>query len=359
MRSCPLCNLEIDESDLVRYYLSDKKLIGFIEKKHPGWTPHSGACSRCLEELFREYSSSSIAVREEITEEKTLITEASELIQKPETLGTAATLITIHGVDLGKKYDLVHVETLIGRGETCQIRINEENVSRLHSIIFKRGSEVIIEDQNSTNGTFVNTRKIKAKPLQDGDLILIGSTIMKFMSGGNIEQHFHEEIYKLATRDGLTQVYNKSFFLDRLTDEFNRSKRYDRDLSLLLFDFDHFKAVNDTFGHLAGDEILRKSATLIHQNLRKEDVCGRYGGEEFGVFLPETANKNALQIAEKLRKLIEMTRYQHGGHSVEVTISIGMASLGKTIKTVEQFIEAADGALYKAKKSGRNCVRSS
>jgi diguanylate cyclase (GGDEF)-like protein len=257
---------------------------------------------------------------------------------------------------LGKKFDITD-EMLLGRAENAHIRINEENVSRLHAMIYKKKGEILIEDQNSTNGTFVNTRKVKSKTLRDGDLILIGNTIMKFMSGSMVENEYHEEIYRLATMDGLTRVYNKSFFMERLSDEFSRSKRYDRDLSLLFFDFDFFKRVNDTYGHLAGDEVLKQATALVMKNLRKEDIFGRYGGEEFGIVLPETQAPNATQLAEKLRKLVEKTPFSYQDKLIGVTVSFGVATIHKNVQNVSQLLDLADKALYVAKKSGRNCVK--
>ncbi len=359
MSTCPLCSLPIDESDLTRHYLKDELLVNFIRAARPQWKPEMGACSRCLETYYNEFSSqvSHPHHGDENNEEKTVITESNELVQGPAVRVDIACLVTIHGAELGKKFDLVAEETLIGRGETAHIRINEENVSRLHAIILKKGEDLVLEDQNSTNGTFVNTRKIKSKPLRDGDLILIGNTILKFMSTVNVEHQYHEEIYRLATIDGLTGLFNKNFFLERLAEEYSRSKRYDRSLSLLFFDFDHFKRINDTHGHLAGDEILQKASSLMQRNMRKEDLCGRYGGEEFGVLLPETPHKNALFLAEKLRKLIEGTTFEHAGKTIPVTISIGVATLTKDVKTPTQFVEIVDQALYRAKQAGRNCIK--
>ncbi|MFH1018939.1 MAG: GGDEF domain-containing protein [Pseudomonadota bacterium] len=351
--------MPIDESDLTRHYLNDTHLVDFIKAAQPNWKPDQGACSRCLETYYNEYSSQISHPRhgEENTEEKTIVSESDELVKEQAQSGDIPCLITIHGAELGKKFDLLTDETLIGRGETAHIRINEENVSRLHAIVMRKGDDLILEDQNSTNGTFVNTRKIKSKPLRDGDLVLIGNTILKFMSTFSIEHQYHEEIYRLATIDGLTGLFNKNFFLDRLAEEFSRSKRYDRSLSLLFFDFDHFKRINDTHGHLAGDEILKKASSLIQRNLRKEDLCGRYGGEEFGVLLPETPHKNALFLAEKLRKLVESTSFEHAGKAIPVTISFGVSTLTKDVKNPTQFVEMVDQALYRAKQAGRNCVK--
>ncbi|HLG18852.1 MAG TPA: GGDEF domain-containing protein [Bdellovibrionota bacterium] len=356
MINCAMCGLKLDDTDLTRHYLKDPRLVQFIQQTHQTWTPDQGACSRCLENFARELSTPS-AAREEITDEQTVITAAEEFIRDvPEEGG--ASLITIHGVDLGKKFDLPDGDMIIGRGDSSHVRVNEENVSRQHAKLFKQGTEVIIEDLHSTNGTFVNTKKITSHPLKDGDLILVGNTILKFVSGSHVESQYHEEIYRLATIDGLTRIFNKNFFLDKVTHEFGRSKRYRRELTLILFDFDHFKKINDTYGHPCGDFVLQKTGSIIMKNMRKEDVCGRYGGEEFGILLPETSLQSALRLADKIRKLVEGTVFDFAGATLKSTISVGVASLTQDVRTSEQFIARADEALYRAKRDGRNCVRS-
>ncbi len=358
MKNCPLCGLAIDSTDLMRHYLQDEGLVAYIQTIYPGWKPEDGACAPCLESMAHDHISKNMnsAPPEDSGEEKTVITEAPEMI--PSSLKSQPSVVVIHGVDFGRKFDLDGRESIIGRGEHSQIRLNEDNVSRVHAKILNLGEEILIEDQDSTNGTFVNTRKVKTQPLKDGDLILIGNTILKFMSGSNVENQYHEEIYRLATLDGLTQLFNKAYFLEKLEDEFSRSKRYGRDLALLMFDFDHFKAINDTYGHQAGDEVLKKTAFIILKNMRKEDICGRYGGEEFGLLLPETPKVHAVQLAEKIRKLVKRIPYASGGDTFSVTISLGVAYLNPSIDTSEDFIAAADKALYQAKKDGRDCVRS-
>jgi diguanylate cyclase (GGDEF)-like protein len=356
MNKCPICGLAIDDTDLSRHYLKDPRLVQFVQQTHRNWKAEDGACSGCMENFYREMSTPSIS-KDEITDERTVITAANEFIRDT-TEEQGASLITIHGMELGKKVDLPDGDLIIGRGETAEVRVNEENVSRQHAKIFKQGEEVIIEDLKSTNGTFVNTKKIMSHPLKDGDLILVGNTILKFVSGSHVESQYHEEIYRLATIDGLTKIYNKNFFLDKLNHEFGRSKRYRRDLSLILFDFDYFKKINDTHGHLAGDFVLQKTGSLIMKNMRKEDVCGRYGGEEFGILLPETPLQSALRLAEKIRRLVEGTSFDFNGTIIKTTISVGVASLTPDVRTSEQFIARADEALYRAKRDSRNCVRS-
>ena len=356
MKACPLCGLEFEDTDLVRHYLNERELVEFIQETYLNWKPEDGACSRCLEANYRELRSKDLTRK--LGDEQTVITHTNQFAGDEERKEIGACLITIHGTDLGKKYDLWGTETIIGRGEDAAVRILGENVSRQHARINKIGGEFILEDLQSTNGTFVNTRKVASQPLRDGDLVLIGNTILKFMSGTNVEHQYHEEIYKLATLDGLTKLYNKNFFIERLQDEFGRSQRYGRDLALILFDFDHFKSINDTYGHLAGDEILKTSAELIIRNMRKEDVCGRYGGEEFGVLLPEIPPANALYLAEKIRKLVEVKSFRFNNTDIRATISVGVASLSKDIPDYKTLVQKADQALYRAKNDGRNCVRS-
>lgn len=266
-------------------------------------------------------------------------------------------LITIHGANLGKKYDLPEKPIVLGRSENADIRVNEDNVSRQHARVERLGTRVVIEDLNSTNGTFVNTVKITSQELNNGDLILVGNTLLKFISGPNIEHQYYEEIYQLATLDGLTKACNKEYFLDRLEEEFRRSKRYNRHLSLIMFDFDRFHELNNKYGHLAGDHVLKKVTRVIGQNLRKEDILGRYGGEEFAILLPEIDQENALFLAEKLRKLVEDTHFEHNETIIRATVSVGLAFLTQNIRTIKQFLEKADQALYRAKSDGRNCVR--
>lgn len=268
----------------------------------------------------------------------------------------APALIVIHGADIGKKFDLNKAETTIGRSDHCDIQINEENVSRNHARVLVGSSDVIIHDEGSTNGTFVNTRRVPSAALKDGDLILIGNTILKFVSTSSVESNYHEAIYRLATLDGLTQVFNKKYLLDKLESEFLRSRRYCRDLAVIIFDFDHFKKINDQYGHPAGDYILQRTASVIMKNMRKEDIFGRYGGEEFLIVLPETKLANASRLADKLRLLIQSLDYSYQKLSIRVTISCGVAALSQSMQSCKELIDQADGALYQAKRGGRNRV---
>jgi diguanylate cyclase (GGDEF)-like protein len=192
--------------------------------------------------------------------------------------------------------------------------------------------------------------------MRDGDLIKIGRTIFKFLTGGNIENAYHEEIYRLTTIDGLTQIFNKRYFLETLEREIARSHRYRREMSLVMFDIDHFKKVNDSFGHLAGDYVLKHLAQTVKTRIRREDCFARYGGEEFAIVLPEIDGLNAKPFAEKIRQLVEATDFKFENTTMPVTISMGVATLDVESTDAQALIKRADDRLYEAKSSGRNCV---
>jgi two-component system, cell cycle response regulator len=286
---------------------------------------------------------------------KTVVTSISKISERPPT--KEACLVVIYGNDLGKKYNLDAATLVLGRSSKSDIQIDQESVSRAHSKIVNTGKSIRIRDLGSTNGTYVNDEPIEEKVLGDGDLIKIGRTIFKFLSGGNIERAYHEEIYRLTTIDGLTQIYNKRYFLETLEREIARSNRYRREMSLVLFDIDHFKKINDTFGHLAGDQVLKTLASTIKAKIRREDLFARYGGEEFAIVLPEIDGYNAHQFAEKIRRIVEATEFIFEATKIPVTISMGVATLDAETSDSAALIKKADERLYEAKNAGRNCVR--
>lgn len=281
-----------------------------------------------------------------------------------------ACLVVINGVDLGKKYSLAQASTVVGRSSKVDIQIDEDAISRSHAVIENHGNKFMLRDLESTNGTYVNDRDVREKRLVDGDQVKIGRTIFKFLSGSNIEASYHDEIYRLTTTDGLTQVYNKRYFLKEMEREMSRSIRYSRELSLVMCDIDHFKSINDTYGHLAGDYVLKQVAQRIRRHIRRDDVLARYGGEEFVLMLPELPKNRAIGTAEKLRKLIESEPFEFDNVTIPITLSMGVAGLPEYIEEVGggapeemskdincfAFIKIADDRLYRAKEGGRNMV---
>jgi len=288
------------------------------------------------------------------TQSRTLVTAINHLKEKPS--DKQACLVVIYGAELGKKYNLEKPTIGVGRSSKSGIQIDQESVSRNHAKVVNTGKTIILRDLGSTNGTYVNDELVDEHILTDGDFIKIGRTIFKFLSGSNIENSYHEEIYRLTTIDGLTQIFNKRYFLETLDRETGRAIRYRRALSLILFDIDHFKNINDSHGHLAGDSVLKQLAEVVRSRIRREDTLARYGGEEFAIVLPEVEQKHAFLTAEKLRKLVEKTAFKFEDTKIAVTISLGVEQLGEDIREPSAFIKKADEKLYQAKTQGRNQV---
>jgi len=221
----------------------------------------------------------------------------------------------------------------------------------------RRGNTWYVVDDGSTNGTYLNEEQVQGDVvLGNGDRIKVGPTILKFLSGLDAEAKYHEEIYKMTIVDGLTQIHNKRYLFEALEKELIRARRYERELSLAIFDIDFFKRINDQFGHLAGDHVLRELARVVQDRIRRDEVFARYGGEEFVIVLPETGLSGALALAENLRQRVESHIFMFQGERIPVTISVGCSQLSKDDRTGPDVIQRADEKLYEAKRGGRNRV---
>lgn len=290
--------------------------------------------------------------KEPITDQ-TIITK----IEKVESPGEKnAYILFLSGPLVGKLHQLNEGETILGRAPDSNIAVDDNRISRHHIAIALGRGETVLRDLGSTNGTFVNGKRIHSHTLKDGDKIqLSSSTIFKFAYQDKLENVFHKELYKMAVIDAVTGVFNKRYFLDRLKEEFSHAKRAGLSLSLIMLDIDHFKEVNDTHGHLAGDFALAHLAALIKPMVRAEDIFARYGGEEFAIILRGAASEGALQLAERIRSTIEKSPVSFETIRIPVTISLGVATLSREeAKTPEEFIAAADRYLYESKQGGRN-----
>ena len=252
---------------------------------------------------------------------------------------------------------LDHAKTRVGRGADNHIVLDGDSVSRRHAHFEQRGATWWVVDDGSTNGTFVNDDQIdREAELANGDRVKIGPTIFKFLSGADVESQYHEEIYRMTIVDGLTQVHNKRYLSEALDREIVRARRHERDLSVILFDLDHFKRINDVHGHLAGDFVLKELARVVQARIRRDEVFARYGGEEFVVVLPETTLDGAVALAESLRERVMGSRFPFQGEPIEVTVSLGVATLGGDDRTAAELLQRADEKLYQAKRAGRNRV---
>ena len=288
-------------------------------------------------------------------------------IRPPEAATRDACLVLIYppGPLMGKRFGLENPQIFIGRGSDCEIQLDFDSVSRRHATVERRGSALIVRDLDSTNGTYVNEAPLAQRcALGNGDLVQVGNTIFKFLSGGNIETNYHEAIYRMTIIDGLTGAHNKRFLLDFLDRELARAKRHHRPISLVMFDLDHFKKVNDVYGHLTGDHVLREISRRVASRIRREELLARYGGEEFVVVLPEAYRDGARAFAEQIRLRVAEDPIEFEGDTIAVTISLGVATYVegdtevKSDMDVNGFIKEADTNLYVAKNGGRNRVAS-
>jgi two-component system cell cycle response regulator len=290
-------------------------------------------------------------------DEKTRVTQVVQG-PLPESPGNDC-LVVIYAAEqglLGKRYVLDKSPQRVGRGADNQIVLEGDSVSRRHAHFERRGSTWYIVDNNSTNGTYLNEEQVMGDAIiNNGDRIKVGPTILKYLSGLDAEAKYHEEIYRMTIVDGLTQIHNKRYLFETLEKELTRARRYERQLSLLIFDIDYFKRINDQYGHLAGDYVLRELARVVQERIRRDELFARYGGEEFVIVLPETPIQGGVTLAENLRTRVASHGFVFQGERIPVTISIGCAML-KDDKTATELIQRADEKLYEAKRNGRNRV---
>ncbi|MBN4049442.1 diguanylate cyclase [bacterium AH-315-N03] len=269
-----------------------------------------------------------------------------------------AFLMVLAGTNTGHMQKVIESVT-VGRSVNADLRIVDDGASRFHARVFTEDGTTYVEDMGSKNGTRVNGEIVKKRiALRDGDKIQIGATCMlKFSFQDDLEEKFQRGMYEAALRDGLTKIFNKRALMEHLKAETAYSDRHKVPLSLIMFDLDHFKAVNDTHGHPAGDYVLRTVAEVVQSAVRQEDFLARYGGEEFAVSCRGVAVDQTMVLAERLRVGIEERRFEYESVLIPITISVGVAGCpAPGIDNANALIAAADVALYQAKNSGRNRV---
>jgi two-component system, cell cycle response regulator len=291
-----------------------------------------------------------------MSEWKTRITKVQAVKPRADVGEACLVLIYPPGPDMGKRFALTRNEVVLGRGSDCDIQVDRDSVSRRHARVFRSTDQWMVEDLQSTNGSYVNDVPVQNSMLRDADFLKIGAAIFKFLSGQGVEASYHEEIYRMTIVDGLTGAHNKRYFLEFLEREIARCARYRRPLSLLMLDIDHFKAINDQHGHLTGDFVLRELSRRLLVRVRREELLARYGGEEFAAVLPETDLNGGRIFAEQVRRLVADAPFEYEGDRFDVTISVGLTTVeGEDIDPMT-FIKRADDNLYRAKRDGRNRV---
>ncbi|HVZ73557.1 MAG TPA: GGDEF domain-containing protein [Polyangia bacterium] len=287
-------------------------------------------------------------------------------LERPKTApgGASAYLVVIAGPSFGEMHKLRGERTSLGRGDRCDVRIVDDGVSREHVAIQREGGKHVLVDLGSTNGTFCNGLRLAKEAraaLNDGDKISVGaSTILKFTYQDQVDEHYQKQLFESALRDGLTNTFNRRYFLDRLHGELRFAVRHTKPVALLFADIDHFKKLNDTYGHQAGDHVLAGVARVMMTTVRAEDVLARYGGEEFAIICREIELDGAEALAKRLVAAVAAKPFEHGGQRIPVTISVG-AAVDRGRSEAQALIAAADAAMYEAKRTGRNrvCVHKS
>ncbi|TNE49003.1 MAG: diguanylate cyclase [Deltaproteobacteria bacterium] len=292
--------------------------------------------------------------------EATMIARTEATRQAIENQQEQPYLIVMAGNMAGQIFSLDTERTLLGRSPDCEVSLFDIDISRIHAEIRKHSNgQMVLSDFNSTNGTYLNGKQISQSELRDGDRVQLGcSTILKFSFHSEIEEMYQRRLYENAVLDGLTQIYNRKFFEERLSTELSFAQRHQSSLSLLMIDIDHFKSVNDTHGHLAGDQVLRYVAQSIKDLLRKEDIVARYGGEEFAVIARGIQPTQAAILGERIRSTVEMLEVPtNNGNMIRTTSSIGVVTMGNNqFTSPQQLVHEADMRLYQAKRMGRNRV---
>ena len=269
-------------------------------------------------------------------------------------------LVRYIGHPIGELIPMPASGLTIGRAQENLLWLDEPEVSRRHARLDAApdGERVELRDLGSTNGLYVNGRKVEAREapvrLRSGDVLRVGGHAFKLKRLDPLERQYHEAVRAQTTVDPLTGVSNRATVLHQLEKHHELARRHRRPLTLLLADLDHFKAINDTFGHAAGDLVLRAFGGLLTGRLRGSDHVGRLGGEEFLMVLPETPAAMALNVAEKLRRALEDECLEYQGRPLRVTCSLGLAELTAADLDGGDLLARADAALYRAKAEGRN-----
>lgn len=289
-------------------------------------------------------------------EQKTLTSEAFSL--RPPSARDRAVLVRMDSVQAGQVTSLDGQEIRIGRHPDSTLLVDDEGMSRAHARVFYEDGRYVAEDLGSSNGTYLNGERIDKMELEDGVVLQLGPRVcFRFSLTDERQETVLRQLYEASVRDSLTGAYNRHFFRERLGMEIAYADRHNAQLSVLMLDVDHFKTVNDTHGHAAGDAVLKDIAASMLRLLRAEDVFARHGGEEFVVLLRGVALRGAERVGERARVLVEKLETRVGGALVPVTVSVGCASVACAARLdADTLIAVADRRLYAAKRGGRNRV---
>ncbi|HXK20064.1 MAG TPA: GGDEF domain-containing protein [Polyangiaceae bacterium] len=295
---------------------------------------------------------------EEEADDRTAIVNLKDLKAPRKQSKDRHLLVRVRGAELGRVTLLSPERVRVGRSHDSELWLSDDGVSRRHANLQRVGNTYVLEDESSANGTFVGGVKITRHELRDGDVIQFGPTaVFRYTLSDESQESLLRQLYDASVTDALTGAHNREHFDTQLRAELSYARRHNTDVSLVIFDADHFKKVNDTYGHQVGDNVLMQIANVVRGTVRSEDVFARYGGEEFALVLRGIDIEGCGAVADRLRERIAAVKIQTERGTLSITVSAGCASLSTTDdKTPEGMIAVADRRLYGAKHAGRNRV---
>jgi len=273
-----------------------------------------------------------------------------------------ACFVVMGGMDVGRVIALDEPVITIGRNAQCAVVLQDDGVSRFHVKVRRETADSInIRDLDSTNGTFIDGERIAEAKLYDGSKVLIGRrTILKFTLLDELEYNFQQQMYETSTRDGLTGVYNRRYFSQKIITDLSFARRHQIPCTLVILDIDHFKKVNDAYGHRTGDQVLITVIEAVGNVLRKEDIFARYGGEEFVVIAQGTDLVDGKTLGKRIQRCVAEQRIpalDDPNMIIKVTVSVGVATVPSNVSVeADVLISTADANLYHAKRFGRDQV---
>jgi diguanylate cyclase (GGDEF)-like protein len=276
-------------------------------------------------------------------------------------------LVFLSGELIAVPIPLEREEVILGRSLGADVRINDYKASRRHAKVCKvfnpdtRVHDYVLTDFGSRNGTYLNGQRVSEVTLQNGDKITIGEHILRFDLLDEIDREYQRQIHRLISHDDLTGLLSSRSFFSELRREAARAKAEGMPMCVLMMDIDHFKLVNDTYGHLTGSKTIEEVGECIMNCVRSGDAAARFGGEEFAAFLLDAEISQALVAAERIRAIVEardfsVIRNGKPNSAHHITISIGISSFPDDSHDPIELVEMADSALYRAKREGRNRV---
>lgn len=292
-----------------------------------------------------------------MSDDKTIVAE-----QRTETTAgharSSPVLLQYDGGAAGKKFILLSKSSIIGRkADKVQVWIDDGSVSREHCQVDLNGTQAVVTDLGSLNHTFVNDKQVtQSAELNHGDMLRVGNVRLRYFAHGSADQLLFDRIYRMAVQDRMLEVFRRDYLLEKLEEEFRIAKSAGGDLALAFLDLDKFKLVNDTYGHDAGDLVLKEVCKLIKSIIKPTDVFGRYGGEEFCLLMPNSNIDEAAAFSESLREAVQGLRIDYEGTVIPITVSIGVAALDSSMAVALDIIRVADGLVYESKHGGRNRV---